>query len=109
MNADEILKRISEATALEKMMNPAWHIRNADGLLDCLGEEYETLEDLRQKVAQFKLGVYAGQDKKNVAAAQMAVEAADIFKKMRMQEHRCDTIESKIQTSKLNAKSQGGF
>ena len=68
-----------------------------------LGGEHLELENLRAIVSGKKLAIYKAQEKKNVAACDMEIEADESYRKMRLQEHRVARIEEFIKLAKKNA------
>lgn len=65
-----------------------------------LADEHVDLENLRSLVSNKKLAIMKAQDKKNVAAAELEIEASDDYRVMRIQEHRVDRIEEFIKLAK---------
>lgn len=63
----------------------------------------ESLEQLRQNVAIRKLDVMKGQDKRNVAAADLEIEATNEYKEMKIAEAKVEQIKEFIRISKLNS------
>lgn len=66
-------------------------------------EEAQLLNKMRQSVAQKKLEVMRGQDKRNVAAAELEVEATDEYRFMRDQEAKLETISEFVRIAKKNS------
>ncbi len=62
------------------------------------------MEDMRQGVAQKKLDIMKGQEKRNVAAVDLEVQASDEYRLMRLQEHKVDRVEEFIRLAKKNSK-----
>jgi hypothetical protein len=102
VTADLILNTLKTAIESKRMLNPKMWLESAFKLNLLVADEYEKLEDLRQEVARYKLDIMKGQDKRNVAAVQVEVEASDLHKRMRMQEHKCDQIEEFVRIAKKN-------
>jgi hypothetical protein len=68
-----------------------------------LADEHLELENLRAIVSGLKLKIYKDQDKKNVAACEMEVEASVEYRSLKLQEHRVGRIEEFIKLAKKNA------
>lgn len=107
--ADELLKELSEATSLQKVMNAKWWEDIAGNLNEALGPEHEALEKLRTEVAQKTLEILKTQEKRNVAAAELEVSATPLSQEMRLQEHKVARIERHITLAKMQARTAGGF
>lgn len=67
--------------------------------------EVEKLESMRQKVAYTKLQALRVQEKRNVAAADLEVEATDEFREMKIQEAKIDQIKEFIRIAKKNTEN----
>lgn len=68
-----------------------------------LSSEHLELENRRALVSNLKLKIYQGQEKKNVAACDMEIEASEEYRQLRLQEHRVGRIEEFIKLAKKNA------
>ena len=66
-------------------------------------EEAQLLNKMRQAVALKKLGVMKAQEKKNVSAADLEVEATDEYRFMKDQEAKLDAIEEFVRIAKKNS------
>lgn len=109
VTADIILDWMQNAVAARKSMAPDFWLDCAMKLNILLSDEHDLLEKLRRIVAEKKLDILRNQQKKNVAAAELIVEASADYKDMKLQEHKVDRVEEFIRLAKINAKSQGGF
>lgn len=66
-------------------------------------DEAATYNKLHQDVAQKKLALLKGQDKKNVAAAEVEIEASDEFRILRDQEDKLHSIDEFVRLAKKNS------
>lgn len=66
-------------------------------------DEAQTYNKMRQNVAQKKLEILRGQDKKNVTAADVEIEATDEYRFMRDQEDKIYSIDEFVRVAKKNA------
>lgn len=103
ITSDTILSFLKDSVESKKMLNPSLWLESAFKLNLLLGDEHYQLENLRQDVAKAKLEVMKNQDKRNVAAAYLEIEATDEYRLMREQEHKVDRIEEFIKLAKKNA------
>jgi hypothetical protein len=67
-----------------------------------LGDEIHELEALRQKVAQRKYELYKVQEKKNVSAVDLEIEASDDYRLMRERDAKVEQIKEFIRLAKKN-------
>lgn len=109
VTADTILTFLAESVASKKVLNPELWVDAAFKLLVLLGDEHEKLETLRKAVAERKLNLMQGQDKRNVSAATLEVEATEEYREMKLQEHKVDRIEEFIRLAKIQAKTTAGY
>lgn len=63
-------------------------------------DESQLLNRMRQSVAQKKLAIMRSQDKKNVSAASLELEATDEYRFMRDQESKIEAIEEFVRIAK---------
>src|SRR3990167_3378892 len=74
--------------------------------LNILGlDEQKLLNKMRQSVAQKKLEALNKQIKRNVAAAELEVEASNEYLLMKDQEAKCDTITEFVRVAKKSAET----
>ena len=66
-------------------------------------EEVQLLNKMRQTVAQRKLEVMKSQEKRNVAAAELEIEASDEYCFMKDQEAKVDAITEFVRIAKKNS------
>ena len=110
VTADLILKELAERVENKKAQFDAnFWIETAMKLNLLLGDESDLLWTARQKVAQKKLSIFQGQEKRNVAAANLEVEASDEYKEMRIQEDKCSRIEEFIRIAKKMSDTARGL
>lgn len=105
IDADFILDTIKGLVESQKVLNPNVWMSAALKLNILLSDEHEKLEDLRSEVAKKKLEIMSKQEKRNVAAADTEIEASEIYKQMRLQEHKTDRIVEFIKLAKKQADS----
>lgn len=103
---EELAKRVENKSA---QFDANFWIETAMKLNLLLGDEQDDLWTARQKVAQKKLDIFNSQEKRNVAAANLQVEASDEYKQMRIQEAKCDRIEEFIRIAKKMSDSARGY
>lgn len=103
VTTDTILIFLKEAVEAKRMLNPDIWLDAAFKLNLLLGDEHSLMEELRQEVANKKLMTLSLQEKRNVAAAELEVEASDEYRIMRLQEHKVARIEEFIKIAKKNA------
>ena len=66
-------------------------------------DEAQLLHKMRQDVAKSKLEILKSQEKKNVAACDLEIEATDAYRFMRDQESKIEVIEEFVRIAKRNA------
>lgn len=108
VTADTILSWLEDAVESKRMLNPQIWLESAMKLNILLGKETNTLEDMRQVVAEKKLE-FLEKMKGNVSAAKAMTEATDGYKAMKKQEAKCKRIEEFVRLSKIQARSAQGF
>lgn len=109
ITADTILQWFQNAVEEKQELNPDLWLDAAHKLVIFLGDEEMKLYELQQKVAEKKLEFYNAMEKPQVAAAEMRVEATDIFKEYRQQKAKINQIEEFVRIAKLRVKVSGGF
>lgn len=109
VTTDTILDFLKRGVELRRVMNPDIWLDAALKLEMLQGDEHLKLEDMRQAVAVMKLAVLKAQEKKNVAAADLEVEASGEYREFRLQDHKCDRIDEFVKIAKINARSAGGY
>jgi hypothetical protein len=103
ITADTILSYLKDQVESKRMLNPKAWLESAFKLTVLSADEHEKLEDMRMLLAQRKLEILKGQEKRNVAAAELEVEASKEFRDMKIQEHKCNQIEEMVKLAKKNA------
>lgn len=103
VTSDTILDFLKEAVESKKLIPPSLWLETGLKLNLLLADEHIDLENMRSLVSNKKLNILKGQDKKNVAAAELEIEASDEYRVMRIQEHRVDRIEEFIRLAKKQA------
>ena len=66
-------------------------------------DESQLYTKMLQEVAKKKLEIFQGQAKRNVAAAELEIEATDEYRFMRDQREKLDVIEEFVKIAKKNA------
>lgn len=102
-NTDTILNFLKQAVESNKTIPSELWLSTALKLNILLGDEHIDLENLRSIVSNKKLEIMKTQEKRNVAAAELEIEASDDYRVMRIQEHRVDRIEEFIRLAKKQA------
>ena len=65
-----------------------------------LADEHSDMENWHSIVSNKKLKILQGQEKRNVAAADLEIEASEEYRQMKLQEHRVERIEEFIKLAK---------
>ena len=102
MTTDEILTKLSARVAEGKYLPKDDWLRVAFDLNVLYLGEIEALESQRQEVAIKKLSLLKSQEKRNVAAVNLEIEASEEYKKMRIQEAKVEQIKEFIRIAKRN-------
>lgn len=68
-------------------------------------DEARLLHQMEQEVAKTKLEILKAQEKKNVAAADLEIEATDAYRFMRDQEDKLWSVDEFIRIAKKNSES----
>jgi hypothetical protein len=105
VNTDTILDFLKQAVEAKHPIAPDVWGDAGFKLNLLLGDEHIDLENYRALVASEKLAIYKAQDKKNVAAAEMEIEASENYRQLKLQEHRVARIEEFIKLAKKNMSS----
>lgn len=103
VNTDTILDFLKQAVESNKSIPSELWITTALNLNLLLGDEHIDLENYRSLVSSKKLAILQAQEKRNVAAAELEIEASEEYRQMRLQEHRVDRIEEFIRLAKKQA------
>lgn len=102
VTVDTILDFLKEAVESKRQISQDVWGDAAFKMNVLLGDEYIDLENYRALVAAEKLKIYKAQDKKNVAACDLEVETMEIYRQLKLQEHRVARIEEFIKLAKKN-------
>lgn len=105
VTADLIIGWLKEQVESRKIISKEIWLDCAFKLNLLQPDEVHEAEILRQAVAQEKLKILKAQEKRNVAAAELEIEASDEYRFMREQENKVDRIEEFIRITKKNADS----
>jgi hypothetical protein len=103
VTSDTILDWLQEAVESKKLIAPQTFLDAALKLVILLAGEHDTLVDLEQAVAKKKLRIMETQEKRNVAAAELEVEASDEYAALRRQKLRVDRINEYVLLAKKSA------
>src|SRR3990167_2730200 len=66
-------------------------------------DEAKLLNQMKQGIAKQKLAILAGQEKKNVGAAEVEVEATDAYCIMKDQEEKIYSVDEAVRVAKKSA------
>jgi hypothetical protein len=102
VTTDLIIGWLKEQVESKRMIAKEVWLDAAFKLNLLLGDEVHEAEMLRQSVAQGKLAILKAQEKRNVSAAEMEIEAGDIYRLMREQESKVERIQEFIRIAKKN-------
>ena len=100
ITTDKILFELKKAVEEKKIIDKDDWLTIAFKLNSLLIDENKRLYDLEQKVAQMKLGILKGQDKRNVAAVELEVQASDLYREMREQDAKVSQVIEFIRIAK---------
>jgi len=103
ITADTVLNWAREQVESKKMPSREVWLDMAFRLNLLRIDEAQTLNEMRQKVANYKLAIMETQVKRNVAAAEIEVEGSDEYRLMRNQEVKVDVIEEFVRIAKKNS------
>ena len=96
---EELQKRVEQKIPIA----PYQWMETAEKINALLGTEQETLFDLEQKIAQKRLMLYNSQEKPNVSAVKMQLEASYEFREARSQRAKIDRAIEFIRLAKKHA------
>jgi hypothetical protein len=102
ITTDLILRWLTEQVESKRMIPREVWLDASFKLNLLLGDEVHEAEMLRQTIAQNKLAILQGQEKRNVAAAELEIEASDEYRFMREQDAKVDRIKEFIRIAKKN-------
>jgi hypothetical protein len=100
IDTDKILDYLREAVEKKVQLSAEEWMKAALGLNQLLSYEHDALIDAEQAVAAKKLAIMQSQDKRNIAAVNVEVEASETFAEMRRQRFRVERIEECIRLAK---------
>jgi hypothetical protein len=112
VTCDTILGWLKEQVEQKRLIDPKIWGDAAFKLNLLQADEDSTMEGQRQDVAKLKLDILKAQvygnhsllpQKKNVALADAEVEATDLYRLMRLQEHKVERIKEFIKIAKKNS------
>jgi len=104
-NAVRILEEMADAIKIgnvKDLNNPQLWINRAFELNILLIDEKKKYEFLRQAVAVKKMQLFRGQEKKNVSAVNIEIEASDEYRDLNIQESLIYAIEEQVRLAKKN-------
>ena len=102
---DTILASLKQLTESRKPIDMRIWLEAAFSLNLLLDDETQLLTKMRQEVAQIKLAIMKKQDKRNVSAADLEVEASDEYRFMKDQENKVDQVREFIRIAKKNSEA----
>lgn len=103
ISSDTILNSLKELVESKKIIPREVWLECAFKLNLLRIDEAKLYNKMRQAVAQKKLEILKGQDKKNVAAADVEVEASDEYRFARDQEDKLYSLDEFVRIAKKNA------
>ena len=104
-NSDVILNFIKERVEQKKAdFDTGFWLEVAMKLTILLPDEIGLLYDYQKNVAQKRLNILEGQEKKNATLAKMQIEATDEYRDMRKQEAKIKQIEEIVRIAKIQAR-----
>ena len=104
LTLDEILAKLKSWVEQRQVIDAKRWVAAAQSMATLLFDEYDKLADLQQQVAQLKNMAWDSQDKKNVSAVRMMVEASDEYTAMNKQRNKIKNVEEMIRIAKLQGK-----
>jgi hypothetical protein len=109
VTSDTILNWIKEKVEQKKAdFDVEFWMKVAMSLTILLPEEIGKLYDFQKEVAQMRLDILGGQEKRNVSEVKMRVEASDVYRDMKKQEAKISQIEELVRISKIQARINSG-
>src|SRR3990167_1948879 len=108
VTVDSILDYLQSAVENKMPIPPAKWLDASAKLNVLLGAEDEEMYRLKQVVAQKRLDIFNGQQKRNVSAAKIEIEASDEYRTMMRQDARIKRIEEFIRIAKAQARLSEG-
>lgn len=101
--ADTVIADLKKIVAERKPLNRELWLEAAFYLSLLREDEAQKMNRLYQEVSQMKLEIFKGQEKKNVAAADLEMSATDKFREMQDQNAKIYTIDELIRVAKRNS------
>ncbi len=109
VNTDQILNWVKERVETKKAdFDVNFWLEVAMKLIILLPDEIGKLYDFQKIVAQKRLDILDGQDKKNISEAKLRVEATEEYRDMRKQEAKIGQIEELVRIAKLQSRINAG-
>ena len=103
VDSDLILNTLKEYVESKKSISREQWLECAFKLNLLRIDEAQLYNKMRQGVAEKKLEIMKGQDKKNVAAVEVEIEASDVYRFMKDQEDKIYSIDEFIRIAKKNS------
>lgn len=103
--ASTIIEDLKRIVSERKPLNRELWLEAAFYLSLLREDEAQKLNKLNQEVSQLKLEILKGQDKKNVAAAELEVAASDKHLEAKDQEAKIYTMDELIRVAKKNSEN----
>lgn len=100
----EVLAELEGYALKSEVVAPSAYVDCAQRLISLSGGATDKLIELQQKVAQMKLYVMKGQEKRNVSAAELEIQASDEYAEMRRAQALVDRIQEQVNVSKVYAR-----
>lgn len=100
VDSDKILAYLRDAVESKTQLSAEQWMKAALGLNQLLSYEHDALIEAERIVAEKKLRILESQEKRNVAATEIEVEASQEFTDMRRQRFRVERIEETVRLAK---------
>ena len=101
--ADTILNNLKVKVQSGELLDKKWWLQAAFDLIILRIDEARECNRLKRDVAAAKLEIIKKQDKKNVAAAEIEVEATEKFVEMKNQEDKIYSLDELVRVAKASA------
>lgn len=103
VTVDKIIEFLKETVEEKKILPPGMWIDAAAKLNVLLGDEADKLYKMQQEIAKAKVEML-NEDKGNVSATKLRIEATDSWREMMSQQSKIKRIEEFIRIAKIQAR-----
>src|SRR5258707_1000376 len=104
VTTDVIINWFKHAVENKEIIEPSRWIDGAQKLNALLADEHDLLWNVQQKVAQAKVALLNSEEKRNVSAVKVLIEATDEYKSLQLQKSKISRIEEFIRIAKIQAR-----